>query len=59
MTVEEWMHRTSIIVDTDDWIEFDRVAKRLKTDRASLIRTFIERQVAEHRNVPATASTAA
>ncbi len=53
------MHRTSIIVDTDDWIEFDRVAKRLKTDRASLLRSYIQRTVAEHQTVPATASAAA
>jgi len=40
-------HRTSIIVDLDKWVEFDRLAKRQKTDRATLIRQFIDQQVAK------------
>ena len=53
------MHRTSLIVDSDLWDDFNKVARRKNTDRAALIREFIERQVAEHQNVPATASVAA
>lgn len=41
------MHRTSLIVDLDDWVEFDRIAKKRKTDRATLLRKFIRQQVAK------------
>jgi hypothetical protein len=43
------MHRTSLIVDLDDWVEFDRIAKRRKTDRASLLRQFIREQIKDAR----------
>jgi len=58
----EWKvetHRTSLIVDSDLWDDFNKVARRNKTDRASLLREFIAQQVAEHQVVPATASVAA
>jgi hypothetical protein len=39
LELEAGIHRMSIFVDTDDWIEFHWDAKRLKTDRASLLRS--------------------
>jgi hypothetical protein len=49
--------RTSLIVNVDDWIEFDRIAKRLKTDRATLLRNYIEHTLgkAELPKIPAAA----
>jgi hypothetical protein len=43
------MKLTSIRVREDEWTEFDAVAKSKETDRASLIRLFIQEQNRKHR----------
>lgn len=40
-------HRTSLIVDLEKWVAFDLLAKKQKKDRATLIREFIDQQLAK------------
>ena len=43
----EMPHRTSLIVDLEKWLAFEAIAKRQKKDRATLIREFIDQQIAK------------